>query len=455
MSGGRVLWEASAAEPELEPEPKPDYKSPPPGASASSAAPVSSASVSSAPPSSSALGRERGCEIAVVGGGFTGLSAALHAAEKGADVRVFEAGRIGGGASGRSAGLVNPGLWLAPQDVRGVLGAERAAALTGLMGDMPDYVFSLIEKHQIRCEAVRRGAIHAAHSPGGMENLRRRAGEWRRLGAPAQLLGPEQTAEKTGARGFYGGLLDKRAGTVNPAGLVRGLARAAAAAGARISAGVRVKKLTRAKGRWILGADAGEVTAGKVILAANAYTDNLCPGLRRTFTKIHYFQLATEPLGARAAHILKDGQGLWTTDPVMLSLRRDAAGRLIIGSMGRALGGTGGLARRWAERRLARFFPALGPVRFEHAWSGAIAMTPDRVFKIHRPDEGLYTPIGYNGRGITAGVMFGRALAELLTGGGEAALPVPVTAPRPVRARAAKEMLLDAAFAANQIWKGF
>lgn len=393
------------------------------------------------------------CDLAVVGGGFTGLSTALHAAEKGVDVHVLEAQRIGHGGSGRNVGLVNPGLWLAPQDVHGVLGAERGGALIELMGEMPGYVFSLIEKHQIRCEAVRNGTIHAAHSRGGFKNLRRRADEWRRLGAPIELLDREQAAEKTGAQTFYGGLWDKRAGTINPMGYVRGLARAALAAGAKISTGVSVEKLTREGGKWILRTNAGDVSAKNVVLATNAYTGDLHPGLRKTFTTIHYFQLATEPLGERAAHILKDGQGLWDTAPIMFSMRRDAAGRLIAGSMGSAAGGTEGLAKRWAERRLAHLFPALGPVKFEHAWRGAIAMTPDHLFKIHRLDEGLYTPIGYNGRGITTGTMFGRALAGLLTGAGENTLPVPVTDPKPVRGRALKAALFEAAFTANQFWK--
>jgi glycine/D-amino acid oxidase-like deaminating enzyme len=392
-------------------------------------------------------------EVAIVGGGFTGLSTALHLAEKGIEAHVLEAETIGHGGSGRNAGLLNAGVWLPPQDVRKQMGEERGARLVRVLSDGPEYVFSLIEKHQIRCEATRQGTIHAAHAPKGFEDLRRRWQEWQRLGAPVDLLDRAQAAEKIGTDVFHGGLLDHRAGTINPMGYVRGLARAATGAGAKLHTGVRVTKLHRENGGWRLETTRGEVAAKTVIFGTNAYTDELWPGLKDTFTIIHYFQLASEPMGERVSHVLKEGQGLWDTAPIMFSLRRDAFGRLIIGSMGRIFGGENGLSKRWAARRLARLFPDLGEIRFEKAWHGRIAMTPDHIPRIHRLAEGLYTPIGYNGRGIAPGTLFGKAMAELLTGGSEADLPLPVTEPKRALAAPVMTRLMDAAFTANQIFK--
>lgn len=392
-------------------------------------------------------------ELAIVGGGFTGLSTALHAAEKGVKAHVLEARKIGYGGSGRNVGLVNAGLWLPPQDVRDQLGDGRGSALIKLLGEAPEYVFSLIEKHQIRCEATRNGTIHAAHSPKGFDDLARRADEWHRLGAPVDLLSKDEAANKIGTDKFHGGLLDHRAGTINPMGYVRGLARAARGAGATISTGVTVQRLERQGDNWMLKTTRGAVRAKHVVLGTNAYSDDLWPGLKDTFTIIHYFQLATEPLGDRAAHILKERQGLWDTGSIMFSLRRDAAGRIAIGSMGTVIGGMSGLSVRWASRMLRRLFPELGSVSFENAWHGQIAMTPNHLPRIHRLAEGLYTPIGYNGRGITPGTMFGKAMAGLLTGESEDGLPLPVTDLVTVPNRSMMSRIYQTAFTMNQLIK--
>ena len=392
-------------------------------------------------------------EVAIVGGGFTGLSTALHLAERGIDCRVLEARQIGFGGSGRNVGLVNAGLWLPPQDVRRALGDKRGANLIDLLGRAPEYVFSLIEKHQIQCEATRNGTIHAAHSRAGFRDLARRHEAWCRLGAPVELLDANQARDKIGSRAFHGGLLDRRAGTINPMGYARGLARAAHAAGASVHAGAEVRKLDRENGMWRLTTPSGTVTAKAVVLGTNAYTDGLWPGLSQSFTMIHFFQLATEPLGARADGILREGQGLWDTGKIMFSLRRDVFGRLIIGSMGKVIGGRRGLSKVWAAKTLRRLFPDLGPVNWENAWHGQIAMTPDYLPHIHRLAPGLYTPIGYNGRGITPGTVFGKAMAELLAGGKEEDLPLPITELKPVASAPLMSRLYQMAFTANQLLK--
>ncbi|MEM7170013.1 MAG: FAD-binding oxidoreductase [Pseudomonadota bacterium] len=394
-------------------------------------------------------------DLAIVGGGFTGLSTALHTANKGIGCRVLEAKQIGFGGSGRNVGLVNAGLWLPPQDVRAQLGEKHGGALVKTLGEAPGYVRSLIERYQIRCEATWNGTIHAAHSPKGFEDLARRAEEWERLEAPVELLSREKAIDMIGTSGFHGGLLDHRAGTINPMGYARGLARAAEAAGAKIHTGVLVKNLRREAGTWVVETDCGTLRARYVVLGTNAYTDGLWPGLRDTFTKIHYFQLATVPLGDRAKTILRGGQGLWDTGAIMFSLRRDAFGRLIIGSMGTVVGGMKGLSRRWAARMLNRLFPALGVVQFEHCWHGQIAMTPDHLPRMLRLAEGLYTPIGYNGRGITPGTIFGKAMADLLAEGSEEDLPLPVTEPKAVKGGSVMSHLYQAAFTANQALKCF
>ncbi|MCH2630315.1 MAG: FAD-binding oxidoreductase [Nisaea sp.] len=395
----------------------------------------------------------RTADVIVVGGGFTGLSTAFHGATLGLDIHVLEANKIGYGGSGRNTGLVNAGLWLPPQDVEKHLGPMNGANLIETLGKMPEYVFSLIEKHQIQCEATQNGTIHAAHSPAGLKNLEGRAKEWERLGAPVQLLTAKETEDKTGTKNFYGGLLDNRAGTINPMGYVRGLARIALAAGARLSTGIKVEKISRSNDQWNVHCGAQVLSAKNVILATNAYTDNLWPGLKQTFTKINYFNIATSPIDEKKHSILSEGHGLWDTGKIMFSLRKDIHGRLIIGSMGSIIKGMENLSERWAIRNLRRLYPDLSDITIESAWHGNIAMTPDHLFRIHKLAENLYTPIGYNGRGITTGTMFGKVFAELLTGKNEANLPVPITKPYPVNGRLLKQEFLRLAFTVNQFVK--
>ncbi|MEM1431849.1 MAG: FAD-binding oxidoreductase [Pseudomonadota bacterium] len=414
------------------------------------AAPGWGASVEERAPSDDALPAST-VDVAIVGGGYTGLSTALHCAQAGLSAHVIEAQGVGHGGSGRNVGLVNAGVWHPPAKVLSALGPAHGPRFVEAFGNGPERVFALIERHQIRCAPTRSGTIHAAHAPSGMADLKARYREWRRLGAPVDLLNRSEVADLTGTRAFFGGLLDHRAGTINPLGYVRGLARASQAAGAGLTTGARVTALRPAGDHWRVETAAGPVEARTVILATNAYTDALWPGLAGTFSAIEYVQLATEPLGARASGILPERQGLWDTGRIMRSLRRDGAGRVILGSMGR-LHGTPerGLSQRWAARQMARLFPQLGPVRFESGWHGRIAMTPDHLPRILRLSRNLYTPIGYNGRGITTGTLFGAAMADLISGADPASLPVPVATPQPVPFAGARSALLAAAFTANQ-----
>lgn len=395
-------------------------------------------------------------DVAIVGGGFTGLSTALHTAEAGLSAQVLEAKQIGYGGSGRNVGLVNAGVWLPPGQVNAALGDTYGPRFLETFGDGPRRVFDLIEKHQIRCEAVRNGTIHATTTASGVAELKARVTEWQRLGAPVRLLSGEDVGERVGSNAFRAGLLDERAGTINPMGYCRGLARAAKGAGAKIATGVTVTGLKRDGDGWRVDTDHGTLIARNVVLGTNAYSDDLWPGLRHIFTPIHYFQFATRPLGDEARHILPGRQALWTNARFMISIRRDASDRLLLGSMGSVLGGKdGGLSHRWAVRQLARLFPGLGKVEFDEAWHGQIAMTHEHLPRIYLLDKGLYAGAGYNGRGITTGTIFGKAMADLIGGMDPDELPI-----RPVplkRDRTAPVMsrLYHLAFSANQVVRGF
>ena len=393
-------------------------------------------------------------DVAIVGAGFTGLSAAIHCTEKDMSCHVIEAEQVGFGGSGRNTGLVNAAAWLPPQDVLKQLGEKDGKKFIDIFNDAPGFVFGLIKKYKIECEVTNNGTIHAAHGESGLTDLQYRKNEWDRLGAPVDILSADETAELTGTRSFYGGLVDNRAGTINPMGYCRGLARVALKNGAKLTTNCRVRDLVKENDGWRLSTATGDLKAKYVILGTNAYTDKLWPGLSKTFTTINYFNCATSPLGERIKYILPKRQGLWDTGKIMFSLRRDKYDRLIIGSMGRIHGHRkSGITKRWASAQLKRLFPDLGQVEFENIWHGEIAMTPTHLPGVHKLDRNLFTSIGYNGRGITTGTIFGKALADMISSNSPNCLPVPITQITKVPNGPIMSTIYQSIFSANQIVK--
>ncbi|WP_104020469.1 NAD(P)/FAD-dependent oxidoreductase [Roseovarius nitratireducens] len=365
---------------------------------------------------------ERSADLAIIGGGYTGLSAALAAAEQGAEVVLLEAERVGHGGSGRNVGLVNAGLWLPPDAVAARLGEGPGEALNATLAAAPTRVFDLIAQHAIACEPQRAGTLHLAHAPGGLKDLRRRAEQAQARGAPVTLLDGDETARRTGSERFHGALHDPRAGTIQPLSYARGLARAAAGAGARIFERSAVVAAEHHGGQWTLRTDGGKLRARRLLMATNAY-HRPAEGTRLPdLPVVQFFQIATAPLGDNiGGDILPGGEGCWDTGTVMTSLRRDAAGRVILGGMG-----AGGQTHEgWARRKLAHLLPRLADAPLEHVWSGRIAMTGDHLPRILRLGPGALAVFGYSGRGIAPGTVFGEAAAKALLAGDEAGLPVP------------------------------
>lgn len=392
-------------------------------------------------PATNALSGERTVDVAVIGAGYTGLSAALRLAEAGARVAVIEAAEIGFGGSGRNVGLVNAGLWVRPDDMPDILGHRHGERLLSLLGQAPDEVFALIEQHQIACEAERQGTLHCGVGRSGATELAERARQWQARGAPVELLDAKGTERLTGSPSFSAGLLDRRAGTIQPLGYARGLAAAALAAGAEIFTDSRVTHAERHGERWRLETARGTVTADWIIVATNATTTAPWPQLRQEIVHLPYFNIATKPLSANVlGAILPERQGCWDTKSVLSSFRLDQAGRLIVGSVGALNGSGAAIHRRWARKHLLRLFPQLGDIVFEKEWYGQIGMTTDAVPRFHKLDERVVSFSGYNGRGIGPGTVFGRVLAEFVLGQtSEAEMPLPASVPESQRFRSARE----------------
>lgn len=364
-------------------------------------------------------------DLAIIGGGFTGQSAALEGARRGASVALFEGESFGHGGSGRNVGLVNAGLWLPPKEVIAKMGAAPGQRLMTLLADAPRRVWSLIEREGIDCEATRHGTLHLAHAPAGFADLAERHRQGTALGWPLELLDAAETGRRTGSTAFHGGLFDPRAGTIQPLSYARGLARAAQGAGAQLYERSRVTSVRRQDQLWVLTVNGQPVRARSLLLATNAYFDGIYMGFRPEIVAVSYFQAATVPIPAvLRGRILPGAEGCWDTDLVMSSFRMDAAGRFIIGGIGNLEGPGRAIHMAWARRKLRQTFPELGDLPFEYDWRGRIAMTGDHIPKILRFGPSGLACFGYSGRGIGPGTTFGTLAAEALLTGDDSVLPV-------------------------------
>jgi L-pipecolate oxidase len=379
----------------------------------------------SAPP----LDRNKTADLVVIGGGFTGFSAALEAARRGVSVCLLEAQTVGHGGSGRNVGLVNAGLWLPPDTIMEQMGDVAGQRLIDLLGAGPGEVFALIEREGIDCEAIRRGTLHLAHSKDGLRDLEERYRQGNRHGAPLGLLDRSETVRRTGSEAFQGALFDPRAGTIQPLAYARGLARAAMEKGADFHEHSPVSEISREADAWVVRANGCEVRAAKLLVATNAYHAGIEAPYTPGFIPFNYCQFATAPLPPEArSTILAGGEGCWDTATVMSSVRLDAAGRLIVGGVGSLEHAGKGFHAAWARRKLRSLYPELGDLPFEHGWSGRIAMTGDHIPKVVAFGPGAYAVFGYSGRGIAPGTVFGRSAAIALIEDDPAALPLaPVT----------------------------
>jgi len=378
------------------------------------------------------LSGDRKADVVVIGGGYTGLSTALHLAERGTDVVLLEAYEPGWGASGRNGGQVNPGLKHDPDAVERDLGGELGARLVAFAGAAPAFVFDLIERLGISCELRRCGTLRAARHPKHVERVHVTVEQYARRGAPVEFLDPGAIARATGTEQYQGALLDRRGGALNPLSYARGLARAATRAGATVHGGTRVNRIERSGAMWKIRSATGQVSATHVVLATNGYTDSLWPKLSRTIVPVFGAIAATEPLPEAVARgLLPGGQVLYESGAVTVYYRLDAARRLIIGGRGPMQEIQTPADIPHIQKYARRLWPALADVRWTHGWGGRLGFTADQYPHVHEPAEGVIACLGYCGRGVAMGTALGAALAKRILGEGRE-FPLPVTPLKPI-----------------------
>ncbi len=373
-------------------------------------------------------------DVCIIGGGFAGLSTALHLAERGIRVVVLEAREPGWGASGRNGGQVIPGFKFDPDELVSMYGAERGQRLIEFGGGTADIVFDLIEKHRMDVPRLRNGWIQGAHTPANVELVKSRAEQWSRLGAPVEFLDEAAVTRLTGTEKYLGGWLDRRGGAIQPLSYARGLAKAALAAGARIHGETPARRLQRTGARWSVETERGNtVTADRVVICTNGYTGDLWPQLRQTAIAVNSYQVATEPLTDNLRRsVLPEGQVLSDTRKLLLYFRLDHEGRLLMGGRGPFREPRG--ERDWAHlvRVIGKMFPQLKDVPIAFRWCGRIAVTRDHLPHLHEPAPGLLIDMGCQGRGIGLQSAMGKAMAEYIATSDAKALPFPFTPIDPI-----------------------
>lgn len=364
-------------------------------------------------PAAPPLDRDVRADVAVVGGGITGLSTALHLAERGAHVVLLEAEEPGFGASGRNGGQVNPGLKRDPDLVERDFGPDLGGRMNALAGSAPEFVFGLVKRLGIRCDARQNGTLRAAVGGKFVGKLHATAEQLARRGAPVEVLEGVALERATGTRRYAAALLDRRGGDLNPLAYSRGLARAAIAAGAAVHGRSRVTRLTRNGTRWSVGTARGKVDAGQVVLATNGYTDDLWPKLRRSIVPVFGAIAASAPLApALAQRIMPARCVLYESGMITVYYRVDVAGRLLIGGRGpmREVDSIGAIPH--LARYAQELWPALANVEWSHVWGGRLAMTRDDYPHVHEPAPGMLMCLGYNGRGVALATIMGSRLAR-------------------------------------------
>lgn len=377
----------------------------------------------------STLGESIDIDVAVIGAGFTGLSAAYHLAKAGRQVALFEAFEVGHRASGRNGGQVVPGFKPTPSVLIERFGRDVAAKMTRFAYGNAEYLFDLVAALQIDCAPTRTGWIQGAFSAASVGYLERRVREINAHGGDVEYLCADAMFDATGSRFWPAGLLERRAGALHPLAFARGLARAAGEQGVTLYEHSPVDGIREWSGDAVVFEVGGHtVRARRVVIATDAYTGKLWPAVAQSYVTVASAQIATEPLSAALQEaLLPRRAGISETRKITYYCRIDPEGRFVIGGRGRAADYIDGTTEQQLRTAAIARFPQLAGVRWEHRWACRVGMTIDDLPRIHQLAPGIWTAYGYCGRGVAMATALGRVLADAINGVPAAQLDFPAT----------------------------
>ncbi|MFC6762063.1 NAD(P)/FAD-dependent oxidoreductase [Sulfitobacter porphyrae] len=358
-------------------------------------------------------------EVAIIGGGFSGLTTALHLAQAGKGVAVLERSFLGEGASGQNAGFVVPNFALAdPKAVIEKLGTEKGTALLDLVSSGADKVFDTIRQYGISCDAEQTGWLNPAATAKDAETLRERVAYWQSRNRPVRYLSKEEIHQQTGISLYEGALLDESGGTIHPLDYLFGLARAVESHGGTVHEDSCVKAVKQANGAWHIKLEGGQlVSAKQIVCCTNAFTEGTSRKLGATTVPLRVYQVATRPMDQSVVdRIAPDRRCVGDTRKNLFSYRLDRENRLISGGMSALPFGAKQRLGKAIVRRLAEELDLRKLPEIEVVWTGVAAITTDFLPRIHQMGQNGFAGIGCNGRGIAMTAQLGKVLADTVLG---------------------------------------
>ncbi len=366
-------------------------------------------------PAYPAMPGSRKADVAIIGGGYTGLQAAYNLSKNGADVTLIDACRFGDGASGRNGGQLGTGQRAWAEDLEELIGHERAQALFDMAENAKRYALDFAREHAIDIEFMP-GQLSVSHKNSLERDYRRHVEAMARFGYPhLSFMDREETASRLGSSHYRFGIRDMGTGHIHPMKLLVGLAKAAALAGANLHERTKALKIEKRSGAVVIETDRGEVTADQALIACNAHIGNLEPVTASHVMPIRSFIGATAVLNDHP-EVLPGGESVDDSRFVVRYFRKSRDGRLLFGGREAYTADNPRDISSHIRRQIREIYPALADVDITHAWGGAVAITMPRQPFCREVMPGVVTIGGYSGHGVMLSNYCGKLYADLALG---------------------------------------